>query len=251
MIRRYFMHDISGQNLLKEITDYRKGLAVKKIRPVCIEEKVSIIFNGRHVASLIVSPGEYDELGAGFVITQGLCSKVESVRVENKNIIVDGLETGKNVAPVIESSGGLVPLSNNRTIISDITISTADIFKIIASIVSDLWAKTGGAHCSVLYLKDTIIAKSSDVGRHNTVDKVVGRAVLNGITLNECILGCTGRQPEGMIAKALNAGIPIIVTKSATTDKGAELAEKSGITLIARVKDESFEVYSRAERIIG
>jgi len=245
------MQDISSQNLIKNSQSYKNGKMAETARPVCIEDKVKINFNGRHIAELIVSPGEYEELGAGFVITQGLCSKVESVKVADNHIMVSGIETQKQTSRVMETGGGFVPFKTGKTIVSEITISITEIFEIISSIVSELWEKTGGAHCSVLFSNGKLIAKSSDVGRHNTVDKVVGRAVLDKIMLDKCILGCTGRQPEGMIAKAVNAEIPIVVTKAASTDKGIDLAIKSGLTLIARVRQDSFEVYSNAQRVKG
>jgi FdhD protein len=96
-----------------------------------------------------------------------------------------------------------------------------------------------------------IVAKSSDVGRHNTVDKVIGYGVLNNIDLSGCVLGCTGRQPAGMVSKAVNAGIPIIVSKAATTNEGISLAQASGLTLVCRVRDDRFCVYTHPERISG
>ena len=130
-------------------------------------------------------------------------------------------------------------------------IDREDIFMVIAEIVSELWEKTGGAHCSVLFSGKELIAKSSDVGRHNTVDKVIGYCILNKIDLSGCVLGCTGRQPAGMISKAVNAGIPIIISKAATTDEGIRLAEASGLTLVCRVKEDRFCVYTHPERIRG
>lgn len=110
---------------------------------------------------------------------------------------------------------------------------------------------TGGAHCSVLYSDGRVVARSSDVGRHNTVDKVIGHAVLSGIDPARCVLGCTGRQPAGMVRKARNAGIPVIVTKAATTAEGIALAREAGITLICRVKEGAFRVYSHPWRVEG
>jgi len=152
---------------------------------------------------------------------------------------------------VTESSGGLSVRAAKTKISSSLTIDREDVFKVIAGIVSTLWERTGGAHCSVLFSGKNPIVKSSDVGRHNTVDKVIGHAILNGIDLSSCVLGCTGRQPAGMISKAVNAGIPIIVSKAATTDEGISLADRAGLTLVCRVKDGSFCVYAHPERIRG
>ena len=134
---------------------------------------------------------------------------------------------------------------------SSLVIERELIFTVISAIVSELWERTGGAHCSGSLLRGELVAKSSDIGRHNTVDKVIGHALLNGIDLSGCVLGCTGRQPSGMITKAANAGIPIVVSKAATTRQGAETAQRAGLTLVGRVKQDSFCVYSHPERIAG
>jgi FdhD protein len=152
---------------------------------------------------------------------------------------------------VTGSSGGLSTRKIVNKINSNLTIDREDIFMVISEIVSELWEKTGGAHCSVLFSGKELIAKSSDVGRHNTVDKVIGYCILNKIDLSRCVLGCTGRQPAGMISKAVNAGIPIIISKAATTDEGIRLAEASGLTLVCRVKENRFCVYTHPERIRG
>lgn len=91
--------------------------------------------------------------------------------------------------------------------------------------------------------------KSSDVGRHNTVDKVVGHAVLAGVDLTGCMLGCTGRQPRDMVIKSARAGIPVIISRAASTDKGIAAAEDAGITLICFSRDERFTVYTHPGRI--
>lgn len=93
--------------------------------------------------------------------------------------------------------------------------------------------------------------KSSDVGRHNTVDKVVGYATLNGIDLSRCVIGCTGRQPAGMVRKDAHAGIPIVISRAASTDKGITTAEAAGITLICFSRGDRFTIYTHLERILG
>ena len=90
-----------------------------------------------------------------------------------------------------------------------------------------------------------------DVGRHNTVDKVIGFAVLNGIDLSRCIIGCSGRQPAGMVSKAANAGIPIILSKAATTDQGILTADQTGVTLVCFARGNRFTVYTHPYRISG
>jgi FdhD protein len=219
---------------------------------VCVERTYSLWLNGRGLVRLVASPSQLQELGAGFVITEGLAGAVDDVQVMGSEIHVYAQEHQTPSGGMItESSGGIALSRPVKHISSDLMLAVDEIFWIIKAIVSDLWQATGGAHCSVLFSNGRLVAKASDVGRHNTVDKVIGAAVLGGMDLSRCILGCTGRQPEGMVAKAARAGIPVIVSKAATTQKGVDLAERSGVTLICRVKDQSFTVYTHAQRIVG
>ncbi|HPI93702.1 MAG TPA: formate dehydrogenase accessory sulfurtransferase FdhD [Deltaproteobacteria bacterium] len=218
---------------------------------VCRERVIHLFLNDDAIVSLVASPAQLRELGAGFVISEGLASSVHRVEVDGDRVMVYGNVIDRPLEVATGSSGGLSTGRILRGIVSDITIDRDDIFTVMAGIVSELWERTGGAHCSVLFSGGSMVAKSSDVGRHNTVDKVVGRGILTGIDMSRCVLGCTGRQPAGMISKALNAGIPIIISKAATTDDGVELAREAGLTLVCRVKDGRFSVYSHPERIRG
>ncbi|MBN2298362.1 MAG: formate dehydrogenase accessory sulfurtransferase FdhD [Deltaproteobacteria bacterium] len=218
---------------------------------VCIEVVVRIHLNGDLLTSLVASPMQYRELGAGFVISEGLAHRIDDVRVEGNDIHVFARQSAQSGTFITESSGGASTGILEPKIASAITIDAKGIFTVISGIVSTLWEKTGGAHCSVLFYKNDLIAKSSDVGRHNTVDKVIGWAALNDADLSSCVLGCTGRQPAGMIKKAVNAGIPIVISKAATTREGIALADRSGLTLICRVKEDRFRIYTHPQHVQG
>lgn len=219
---------------------------------VCVERTYSLWLNGRGLVRLVASPSQLQELGAGFVVTEGLAGAVDDVQVIGSEIHVYAQERETPSGPVImESSGGQTLTRPVRPVSSELKLATEEVFWIIKAIVSDLWQTTGGAHCSVLFSNGRLVAKASDVGRHNSVDKVIGTAILGGMDLSRCILGCTGRQPEGMVAKAARAGVPVIVSKAATTNKGVELAGRAGVTLICRVKDQGFTVYTHPQRIVG
>ena len=200
---------------------------------------------------MVASPIQYRELGAGFVVSEGLARSIDDVRVEGNDIHVYATQSAQSDTFITESSGGASSGILEPKTGSSVTIDTLGVFKVISEIVSTLWEKTGGAHCSVLFYKNDLIAKSSDVGRHNTVDKVIGWAALNEKDLSSCVLGCTGRQPAGMISKAVNAGIPIVISKAATTREGIAMANESGLTLICRVKENRFRIYTHPQRVLG
>jgi FdhD protein len=80
---------------------------------------------------------------------------------------------------------------------------------------------------------------------------MVGYGVLNGIDLSRCVLGCTGRQPAGMVRKYAHADIPLVISRAASTDKGIAAAESAGLTLIGFSRGDRFTIYTCPERIIG
>lgn len=201
--------------------------------PLCVERDYRLIVNGVTTAGLTATPTQVAELGAGHALCEGYLATIQDVSVRGETILVTG-----------EGSGKRHPL-----VTTDIVLTPEQVHEAMGAIVSDLWRLTGGAHCAVLLRNGTPVATAGDIGRHNAVDKVVGHAQLNDIDRSRCCLACTGRQPAAMVRKAALAGIPVIISKAATTDAGIRLADKSGITLVCRARNESFTVYTHPRRI--
>jgi FdhD protein len=227
----------------------REGKAATIDDVVVKEEKYSLFLNGIHFTDLVASANQTEELGAGFVFCQGLSKRVERVTVSGHEIWVSAPVSGK-MEREIGTTGALGVIRNPPgRVNSEHSITIGEVYAITSEIVTDLWRKTGGVHCSVLYHDGKIVVRSSDVGRHNTVDKVIGHAVLHDIPLEECVVGCTGRQPRDMVIKYAHAGVPVIISRAATTDQGLAAAEKFGITLICFSRQERFTVYTYPARI--
>ena len=236
-----------------------RGIQVKDGRAaviddsIVIEDRFRILLNNRPVTDMIASRDQLRELGAGFVITEGLARCVDKVKLDGDRILVYS-DIGCDVPTrkkEIGSSGATSIRQEPVLVSSDLRIRIEDVYSCTREIETELWRKTGAVHCSVLFSDGRCIVKSSDVGRHNTVDKVVGHAVLNGIDLSRCVLGCTGRQPAGMVKKYAHAGIPVVISRAASTDKGIATAEAAGITLVCFSRGERFTIYTHPERILG
>lgn len=229
------------------------GVARETDDAVVIEDRFELFLNGQPVTGMVASRDQIRELGAGYVISEGLVRCVDKVETDGDRILVWS-DTGCDLRwkkKETGSSGGTSYLSDLPRVTSGIRITPDDIIALTREIDTELWRKTGGVHCSVLWSSGRLLAKSSDVGRHNTVDKLVGYAALNGIDLSRCVIGCTGRQPEGMVKKSVNAGIPIIVSRAASTDKGIAAAGLAGITLIGFSRGDRFTIYTHPERVTG
>ncbi|MDD4255260.1 MAG: formate dehydrogenase accessory sulfurtransferase FdhD [Methanofollis sp.] len=232
------------------------GIQVKRGEPreiddeVCVEHRYLLVMNGAPVARMVASDDALREFGAGFAITEGLATEVVSVEVAGDEIRIEAVPAPA-CEQVVESSGGTAFLREIPRVVSDLRIGIDDVYRMTAAIESDEWQRTGGLHCSVLFCDGELCAKACDVGRHNTVDKVIGHAVLAGLDRSRCVLGCTGRQPAGMVAKAARAGIPIVISRAASTSEGIATASEAGLTLVCFSRGDRFTVYTHPERIEG
>ena len=220
---------------------------------IVIEDRFRILLNDCLVTEMIASRDQLRELGAGFVITEGLARCVDKVKLDGDRILVYS-DRGCDVSrskKVMGSSGGTSILLEQGKVTSDLRIRPEDVFSCTRGIETEVWRRTGAVHCSVLFSEGKCVVKSSDIGRHNTVDKVVGHAILNGVDLSRCMIGCTGRQTAGMIKKDVNARIPVVISRAASTDKGIAAADAAGITLVCFSRGDRFTIYTHPERILG
>jgi len=114
---------------------------------------------------------------------------------------------------------------------------------------SELFRATGGVHAAAIAGNDSILNFAEDIGRHNAADKVIGWAVRTGQRLNDKILLTTGRMTFDIVAKAVRVSLPILVSRSAPTDRAIELAAATHIALVGFARGRRMNVYSAATRI--
>jgi FdhD protein len=113
-----------------------------------------------------------------------------------------------------------------------------------------LYLEAGAIHGCVLCEEDRPLVYMEDVGRHNAVDKIAGYMHLNGLTSDGKIFYTTGRLTSEMVIKAVQMGIPILISRSGFTAWGVDLARRAGLTLIGRARGKRFVALSGAERIV-
>jgi FdhD protein len=223
---------------------------------VAVEESYELYLNETLVDTIVVSPADLEAHALGYVVTEGLLTPEEVTGVEQ---LGDQVIVRTAVEKIIPRKAAYQNVLYRRgewkeipTVSSPLKVSSVLIIQCAHQIPehSESWKKTGGIHCSVLFDQEgRVIQAAEDIGRWNTVDKVVGYALLHRIPLTETILGCSGRQPEGMVLKAARAKIPIVVTKAAVIDRGIEAAERLGVTLIGFARTDRFTIYAHPERV--
>jgi FdhD protein len=114
-----------------------------------------------------------------------------------------------------------------------------------------VFASTGGLHGAALFDVDgTMLVVREDIGRHNAVDKVLGWALENDrIPLSASVLLVSGRASFELTQKAVMAGIPVLAAVSAPSSLAVDLASQSGVTLVAFLRGDSMNVYTRPDRV--
>ena len=111
--------------------------------------------------------------------------------------------------------------------------------------------ETGGLHAAGLFDRDGALADvAEDVGRHNAVDKIVGRMLMReALPLSNHLLCVSGRTSFEIVQKAICAGIPIVGAVSAPSSLAIELAQECGITLVGFIRGDAFNIYAHPERV--
>jgi FdhD protein len=113
-----------------------------------------------------------------------------------------------------------------------------------------LYRTSGGVHTSALCDGQRIQIVAEDIGRHNTLDKIAGRCLLEGISLPRRILLTTGRISSEMLQKSARLKASIVISRTSPSSLSIELAQKWGITLIGYARRNRFNIYTHPERIL-
>lgn len=191
--------------------------------------------------TLYCSPSEQKELVVGHLYTQGYIRSVEDIL---------SLELEANSAMVILKEATQIQSQESpKALVFDPQILLANQQKFFDQ--STLQKATAGTHrCALCDDSGTYFA-CIDISRHNALDKLTGKALLEGVSLTDKYILTSGRIPMDMILKAEAIGIPMIVSRSTPTIAAVETARKAGITLLGFSRENRFNIYSAPYRLKG
>ncbi|HSA38391.1 MAG TPA: formate dehydrogenase accessory sulfurtransferase FdhD [Methanoregula sp.] len=228
---------------------------------VIAEIPYALFINGRHAMTAMMSPVQLEDFVTGYLYTEQIIKSVdeiESIRIEKNRLSVITKNLFKVLGPkktILSGCGGSTSYIDTEKlpkITSDYTIKTAHIRDAAKAVLnSELHVTTGGIHIVALLDKEKILAVSEDIGRHNALDRVIGYGLRNKIDLSRTWVIVSGRISSEMIRKCLIAGIPIIVSRGATTTLAVETADKTGLTVIGFARSSKMVVYTHPHRLEG
>jgi len=232
------------------------------------ESPLLIRVNGTDLVTLLHTPARTTALVLGFLYLEGIIGGLDDVALlrvcDDETVAEVQLSREVDVAAlqqrrtVTSGCGGgttfglldparLPPLSSPRPVsVAQVQDRMADLL-----LAAEAYLVAGGLHTSALSDGERLLVVAEDVGRHNTLDKLMGECLLRGLSPAGHILLSTGRISSEMLLKAARMGVPVVVSRTSPTDLSVALAQDLGITLIGYVRGPTLNVYAGAERVRG
>lgn len=237
----------------------------REVEAEVIEEGMITLFvNGRELASLMCTPRDPVQLALGFLANEAFISSYEDVEVDYVCAVGDCVDIwlSKSVwdrprRKVITSGcGGGVTFADlaakREPVRAELAIEPQQIGKLMTRLQSrdSLYARARGVHTSALSDGKYFVAVAEDVGRHNTIDRLRGECLRQGIETEGLMLLATGRISSEMINKAAKMGCPIVASRTSPTSVSVALAREWNITLCGYVRRTRMYVYAHPERLM-
>ncbi|MFF4602547.1 formate dehydrogenase accessory sulfurtransferase FdhD [Streptomyces sp. NPDC001339] len=270
----------------RKVIRIRDGVVSTRPDTLVAEEPLEIRLNGKPLAITMRTPGDDFALAAGFLVSEGVLGAADELR----NILYcagateDGVNT-YNVVDVKTAPGVVIPdITLERNVYTTSSCGLCGKASLDAVRATTRWPlttaaspdtpvrltpatlaalpdrlraaqrvfeRTGGLHAAALFTADgELLDIREDVGRHNAVDKIVGRALQQGLLpLSSAVLMVSGRASFELAQKAVMAGIPVLAAVSAPSSLAVDLAQETGLTLVGFLRGTSMNVYAGEHRI--
>jgi FdhD protein len=229
---------------------------------VIVEMPVTLTVNGQVWLTFMCTPTDLEALAVGFIYNEGvikskeeiellkLCSSGDNVDIWLKNPV----EQPHHWRRTSGCTGGVTTASLDMIhpeFKDSLLLTPQMVHALSKSLIEEqfLYREVGGVHTSLLSDGERVFVSSEDIGRHNTLDKIAGRCLLENINLVRKILVTTGRISSDMIQKASRIGADVVISRTAASSLSVTLADIWGITLIGYARYDQFVIYSHPERI--
>jgi FdhD protein len=259
-----------------------EGRAVREAQRVVVEQPLSIRVTGDTVATTMRTPGDDRYLALGFLYAEGViqglqdvssvyhCGRTDLPDYGNAIEVVPApgarldIERARRAGPTNSACGvcgreridDLLASLRGRDRAASVPAALLREVPRLLGAVQPLFARTGGSHgACALTLAGHTVAQAEDVGRHNAVDKVIGRLLYEGRLPGTCadapvLLAVSARAGFEIVQKAALAGFACVATVSAPSSLAVEAAEAAGITLASFVREGRFTLYTHAARVL-
>ncbi len=236
---------------------YKKGLSKEVNVNVSEEELYHIYINDSNVFSIFALPRDLKELAIGFIVSEGIADydKISEIDIIGNELWAKTKnKSGVKFATELRTSGcsGIIqteptPVDSGQKFDANIVLNS---LKYLDK-SSKEWKLTGGTHsASLISRKGKFLFGFEDIGRHNALDKVIGRALMKNQKFGNKFILFSGRLSSGIVLKTARLGIPLIVSNTAPFSRAVKLAERLNLALVGFARKKEFTVYSGFWRVV-
>jgi FdhD protein len=244
-----------------EIIQVNKYERNKVIDLVAKEETLNVYVNQKYIVTLNCSPGNLKYLATGFLYSAGIVKDKREIistktgkkgiyfQINNSLFLPDKIYSANLINQIKQTvSGKREPLSVDNS--SKLNISTIYLLITLMQEKAEFFKLSGGVHsCGLADHNGCIVLFCEDISRYNTIDRILGEALLKNINTDDKIILTSCRITSGIMQKIIKGNIPIVISRSAPTDYAIQLADKQGVTLIGFARGERMNIYTYPERI--
>jgi FdhD protein len=235
---------------------------------VASELPVRLILNNQQLVTLLCTPSEVEELAVGFLLSEGLLRErsairklefIESdaaIRIELTDLPADWEKMFEKRTISSGCGKGITFTSyrmdtDNRIDVTGQIVGLKDIRNLLSEFrnISKLYLATGGVHSAALSDGKDLLFFSEDIGRHNAVDKLIGKAFLQSIPVKDKVLLTSGRVTSEIVTKAGRNRFPVLISRAAPSCMAINYAEDMGITLVGFARGDRMNIYTWPNRI--
>ncbi|MGG7047495.1 MULTISPECIES: formate dehydrogenase accessory sulfurtransferase FdhD [unclassified Campylobacter] len=250
-----------------KITKFRADESFETDDILVREIKLDIRINSVKVGAMMATPTDLEALGIGYLLSENILesySDVTSVKFDESELVLDvvakvdeaNLKNLNTEAVIISGCGRSVTANVNpaniqaKVIKQGVSFARSEISKQMSEFYTqcELYEKTGCVHTAKLKIGDKFYI-GEDIAQHNTIDKAIGKAAMDGANLSDGLLMVSGRLSSEMVVKAVVNGLPVLVSRTAPTSLGVLIARKFNLTLCGFARGENLNVYSGTERV--
>ena len=239
----------------------------KSLRTVVVESALVISVDGKADYAIMRTPGHDRELTVGFLLSEGIIGEIGDVTMlmecpDAPNAMTVRTALAESTVKrnlVVNSSCGLCGRVDMDSLLAGLSavegalrLNVSVLYAVPQAVrkAQALFSETGGTHAAALFDGNgRLVVVREDVGRHNALDKVIGHALLTGVSMTGLGVFLSGRASLEMIVKAAHARIPWVAAVSAPTEAAVDAARRLGITLCGFVRGDEVTIYSREDRI--
>lgn len=257
----------SVQKKILKTLSYQAGEWEEKRTNIISEQSIRLTVNNEPWLTFMCTPTDLAALAVGFLYNEEIIEtkdEVASVRVcpDETNIDVwlnRSVKKPEDWTRTTGCSGGETSVRSEdpkmRNVVSRYSLGLAkervgELIDLLSE-VQTLYRESGGVHTSALSDGERILIAAEDIGRHNTLDKIAGRYIMEGINPARKIIVTTGRISSEMVQKAGRIGAQVVISRTSPSSLSVQLADEWGITLIGYARRDRFTIYTHPEGIIS